>query len=120
MQSVARVTGNGETFAELFEAQSAERLTSAAQTALVEFARKGHATGLRATTLRLDKGLRRVLLCDRSAVDEKSHKVSPEVLTQAPMVLVHHYVEALISMREVQAALDDMTEVAAAVERSFS
>ena len=119
VENVARMQGNGEAFGELLQGQNAERLNSTAQAALVEFVRKGYPTGLRAATLRLDRGLRRVLLCDRSAVDEQSHRFAPQVLTNSAVVLIHPHREPLISQREALAVLDDMTQLAAALEQSF-
>ena len=120
VENVARVLGQGETFGELLQGQNVERLNSTAQAALVEFVRKGYATGISPTTLRLSKGLRRVLLCDRSVVDEQSHSVAPQVLADTAVVLVHQHVDPLISQRDVLAQLDDMAQLAAALEQSLS
>ena len=99
------------------ELVNAEGLSERASNAFWDFVHKGYPIGFHDGDLRFTPGTRDLIFGERQALDYK-FLFGKTVLKDSPVVLVHEHVRPNRSADDVKVLLDDMLEVAYAIEEN--
>lgn len=109
---------NPQSFEEAFELENAAKLDPQVQEAMFAFVQKGYRTGITISNIRINKGLRNLHLVDRTAVDDRV--LDKDILPDAHVILVHDHPDTNIDKETLLDFLDDLAEVARAIEDQFT